>query len=160
MLKSSGKKQREIKYVHFVTTASFRGYKRKSIPILCFYVTFSVLLLVFSHSRFTMGSRHTPLPPLWRLEELFSLSDQYPSGLVHNTARGKRRRGDQAGRLNRSNSFYLVSVDNQRYLAHRIVYLMRHKTPIEGYDIVHRDTNKTKDNRMELIAVPVSNRFS
>lgn len=113
-----------------------------------------------SHSHFLMGSRHMPLPPLWRLEELLALSDQYPSGLEHKTPRGKRRRGDQAGRLNRTNSFYLVSVDNQRYLAHRIVYLMRHKTPIEGYDIVHADTNKTKDNRLELIAVPVSNRFS
>lgn len=112
------------------------------------------------HSHFLMGSRHTPLPPLWRLEELLALSDQYPSGLAHKTARGQRRKGDQAGRLNRSNSFYLVSVDNQRYLAHRIVYLMRHKKPIEGYDIVHADTNKTKDNRLELIAVPVSNRFS
>jgi hypothetical protein len=101
-----------------------------------------------------------PLPPLWRLEELLALSDQYPSGLEHKTARGKRQRGAQAGRLNRSNSFYLVSVDNQRYLAHRIVYLMRHKNPIEGYDIVHEDTNKTKDNRLPLIAVPVNNRFS
>lgn len=107
-----------------------------------------------------MGSRHTPLPPLWRLEELLALSDQYPSGLEHKTARGQRRRGDQAGRLNKSNSFYLVSVDNQRYLAHRIVYLMRHKKPIEGYDIVHTNDNKTKDNRLELIAVPVANRFS
>lgn len=107
-----------------------------------------------------MGSRHTPLPPLWRLEELFALSDEYPSGLEHKIARGKRQEGEQAGRLNRSNSFYLVSVDNQRYLAHRIVYLMRHKTPIEGYDIVHAATNKEKDNRLELTAVPVSNRFS
>lgn len=107
-----------------------------------------------------MGSRHLPLPPLWRLEELLALSDDYPSGLQHRLPRGKRKAGVQAGRLNKTNGFYLVSVDNTRYLAHRIVYYMRNRSSVDNLDIVHEKTNENKDNRLTLLAVPIKKRFS
>jgi hypothetical protein len=100
------------------------------------------------------------MPPLWRLEELLALSDDYPSGLQYVVGRGKRKPGDQAGAFNKTTGYYLVSVEGTRYLAHRIVYVLRHKSPIEGLDIVHERTNTDKDNRLNLLAIPVKNRFS
>lgn len=94
------------------------------------------------------------LPPLWRLEELFRLSDQYQSGLEWRIAKAGYAPGDEAGRLNKKTGFYMVSVDNKVYLAHRIVYYMRTQEDIEAFVIRHDPSNTTKDNRLSLVRVP------
>ena len=99
-----------------------------------------------------MSRCYVELPPLWRLHQLFRLSDQYPSGLEWAVAKAGYEVGEQAGRLIRSTGYYRVCVDNQTYQAHRIVYYMRTGELPNHYDVKHESSNKTKDNRLELYA--------
>ncbi len=94
-----------------------------------------------------------PLPSLWRLHELFSLSDQYPSGLEWKIAKAGYQRGDQAGRLNKRTGYYMVGVDNKVYLAHRLVQYMRTEEDLTRCIVRHSADNTDKDNRKELIVV-------
>ena len=98
-----------------------------------------------------MGRHHMPLPSLWRLHELFKLSDQYPSGLEWKVAKAGYKPGDQAGKLNKTTGFYVVSVDNSSFLAHRIVQYMRTEKNLSYSTVSHSLDNKQKDNRKELI---------
>lgn len=98
-----------------------------------------------------MGRHYMPLPSLWRLHELFALSDQYPSGLEWRVAKAGHNVGDQAGRLNKKTGFYVVSVDNATFLAHRIVQYMRTEKNLSKATVAHGPNNKEKDNRKELI---------
>jgi len=95
---------------------------------------------------------YVEMPPLWRLHQLFRLSDKYPSGLEWALAKAGYEVGEQAGRLVRCSGYYRVCVDNQPYLAHRIVYYMRTGELPNNYDVKHESSNKTKDNRLELYA--------
>lgn len=99
-----------------------------------------------------MGRHRMPLPPLWRLNELFCLSERYPSGLEWKVAKAGYRPGDQAGRLHKPTGFYKVSVDNAFYLAHRIVQYMRTEKDLTHCTVSHAPDNVEKDNRKELIA--------
>jgi hypothetical protein len=101
-----------------------------------------------------MARANMVLPPLWRLEELFRLSDQYPSGLEWRIAKAGYKPGDAAGRLNKTTGFYMVSVDNKVYLAHRIVHYMRIRQEIDTFIVRHDPSNSTKDNRKPLACVP------
>lgn len=104
-----------------------------------------------------------PLPALWRLNELFSLSQRYPSGLEWKIAKARYKPGDQAGRLNKSTGFYVVSVDNATYLVHRIVQYMRTEKDLTNSVVVHNPGNTEKDNRQELTAIqsyPLFNEFN
>lgn len=100
-----------------------------------------------------MARANMVLPPLWRLKELFRLSDRYHSGLEWRIAKAGYQPGDEAGRLNKKTGFYMVSVDNKVYLAHRIVHYMRTKEIIDSFIIRHSPLNGTKDNREPLICV-------
>ena len=99
-----------------------------------------------------MSRFYAEMPPLWRLRELFTLSDQYPSGLEWVVEKAGYKPGEQAGRLNKRSGYYQVFVDNQLYLAHRIVYYMRTGELPNTYDVKHDASNETKDNRLELHA--------
>jgi hypothetical protein len=101
-----------------------------------------------------MARANMVLPPLWRLEELFKLSNEYHSGLEWKIAKAGYKPGDEAGRLNKKTGFYMVSVDNKVYLAHRIVHYMRTHEEIDSFVIRHDPSNSTKDNRLPLICVP------
>jgi hypothetical protein len=46
----------------------------------------------------------------------------------------------------------MVSVDNEAYLAHRIVYYLRTKKSPDTHGVQHNFSNKLKDNRLELRA--------
>ena len=41
------------------------------------------------------------MPELWRIEELFKLSDKYPSGLEWLQKKARYKKGDAVGRLNK-----------------------------------------------------------
>jgi hypothetical protein len=82
------------------------------------------------------------------------LSDCHPSGLEWRVSRGSRLAGTQAGRLNPKTGYYMVSVDNHVYLAHRIVYFLRTQDDLTYYTVRHLDNNPDKDNRKPLVATP------
>lgn len=98
-----------------------------------------------------MPHNHKPMPPLWRTEELLLLSDRYPSGLEWRVKKACNPAGSQAGRLNKSSGYYMVSIDNVVYLAHRVVYFLRTGVDPVDTDIMHEMLNKNKDNRLKLI---------
>jgi CO dehydrogenase/acetyl-CoA synthase alpha subunit len=98
-----------------------------------------------------MGRHRMPLPSLWRLNELFCLSDRYPSGLEWKIAKAGYKPGDQAGRKNKVTGFYVVSVDNATYLAHRIVQYMRTEKDLTHCTVSHGPDNLERDNRKELL---------
>jgi hypothetical protein len=99
-----------------------------------------------------MSHNHQEMPPLWRVEELLLLSDQYPSGLEWRVKKACNPAGSQAGRLNKTTGYYMVCIDNVVYLAHRVVYYLRTGVDPVKTDILHETLNKDKDNRKKLIA--------
>ena len=66
-----------------------------------------------------MPHNYKKLPEMWRIEELFKLSDKYPSGLEWAKNKARYKKGDQAGRLNRSNVYYFVSCSKFNFYAKR-----------------------------------------
>lgn len=98
--------------------------------------------IVFS----VLPHNYKPLPPLWQLGELLELTDDHPSGLCW------RDSGKFVERLHKQSGFYQVSVDNEVYLAHRIVYYLRTGKCPDAYGVKHHHYNKERDNRKELNA--------
>jgi hypothetical protein len=96
-----------------------------------------ILLCVLPHN-------YKPLPPLWYLQEKLELTDEHPSGLrwTHKN-RFVTRQDKQSG-------FYLVSIDNDVYLAHRIVYCLRTGQCPDKHSVKHGYTNRELDNRLDL----------
>lgn len=98
-----------------------------------------------------MSRNHKEMPPLWRVQELLELSDQYPSGLQWRVKKACNPAGSQAGRLNKVSGYYMVCIDNVVYLAHRVVYYLRTSSDPIHMDVIHDPLNTEKDNRKELI---------
>jgi hypothetical protein len=106
-----------------------------------------------------MSRNYKEMPELWRIKELFVLSDKYPSGLEWNINKASYKKGDAAGKLNKTNQYYFVSIDNESYMVHRIVYYLRTEKSPDNHSVQHTFSNKSKDNRLELRATYVP-RFS
>jgi len=106
--------------------------------------------MFFSSIVLQMSRNHKEMPPFWRVQELLQLSDKYPSGLEWRIKKACNPAGSQAGRLNKVSGYYMVCIDNVVYLAHRVVYYLRTGTDPINMDIVHKYSNKDKDNRKEL----------
>jgi len=104
-----------------------------------------------------MSRNHKEMPPLWRVQELLQLSDQYPSGLEWRIKKACNPAGSQAGRLNKVSGYYMVCIDNVVYLSHRVVYYLRTGTDPINTDVLHEESNKIKDNRKPLVA---TNKYS
>jgi len=85
------------------------------------------------------------MPPLWRLEEILELTDEHPSALK------KVETGKFVTRRNKVSGFYEISIDNEVFLAHRIVYYMRTGQCPDGFCVKHGPLNREKDNREELV---------
>ncbi len=93
-----------------------------------------------------MPHNYKTMPPLWRVKELLELSDEHPSGLAW-------LEGDSfVERKDKTSGYYLVSIDNAVYHAHRVVYYLRTNECPDRYAVTHDRNNKTKDNRQELNA--------
>jgi hypothetical protein len=108
--------------------------------------------MFWSPSALQMSRNHKEMPPLWRVQELLQLSDQYPSGLEWRVKKACNPAGSQAGRLNKVSGYYMVCIDNVVYLAHRVVYYLRTSADPIKTDVVHEYSNKEKDNRKKLVA--------
>ena len=110
------------------------------------------ITMFWSPSALQMSRNHKEMPPLWRVQELLQLSDQYPSGLEWRVKKACNPAGSQAGRLNKVSGYYMVCIDNVVYLAHRVVYYLRTGADPIKTDVVHEYSNKEKDNRKKLVA--------
>tara|TARA_B100001250_G_scaffold124823_1_gene106098 strand:- start:4212 stop:4535 length:324 start_codon:yes stop_codon:yes gene_type:complete len=97
-----------------------------------------------------MPRNYKKMPKLWRLKELFKISEEYPTGLEWLINKAGYKKGDCAGKINTSNGYYFVSIDNESYMAHRIVYYLRTEKCPDNYSVIHSFSNKLKDNRLEL----------
>ena len=96
-----------------------------------------------------MSRNYKPMPPIWRLNELFELSDNCPNGLIWRVNKAKSKPGDPVGKLNKATGYYMVSVDNEMYMVHRIVYYSRTYRCPDTHSVQH--IGDTKDNRTPLI---------
>ena len=92
-----------------------------------------------------MPHNYKEMPPLWQLEELLELSDEHPSGLCW------RETGKPVTRRHKPSGYYEVSIDNEVYAAHRIVYYLRTGQCPDKHSVKHHHYNKEKDNRKELM---------
>lgn len=92
-----------------------------------------------------MSHSYKKMPPLWALEERFELTNEHPSGLRI------RKTGKFVERKDKTHGFYLISVDNEVYMAHRVVYYMRTGECPDRYGVKHAHPNMDNDNRKELV---------
>jgi len=93
-----------------------------------------------------MPHNYKALPPLWSLQEKLELTDEHPSALR------VRKTGQFVERRDRISGFYLVSIDNQVYMAHRVVYYLRTGRCPDRHGVKHAHPNVDNDNRKELFA--------
>lgn len=93
-----------------------------------------------------MPHNYKALPPLWALQEKLELTDEHPSALrIRETGKFVERQDAVSG-------FYLVSIDNQVYMAHRVVYYLRTGQCPDRHGVKHAHPNVDNDNRKELLA--------
>ena len=85
------------------------------------------------------------MPPLWIIEELLELTDEHPSGLKW------VKKNKFVTRQETSTGYYRVSIDNELYYAHRIVYYLRTGECPDNHAVVHDPFNIEKDNRLALL---------
>jgi len=98
-----------------------------------------------------MSRKYQEMPPLWWVQEQLELSDNHPSGLVWRQEDRYHAVGDAAGSLRNDGRFYTVSLLGIRYPAHRIVYYLRTGEDPKDADVIHKEDNIGRDNRLELI---------
>ena len=85
------------------------------------------------------------MPPLWIIEEILELTDEHPSGLKW------VQKNKNVTRQEKSTGYYRVSIDNELYYAHRIVYYLRTGECPDNHAVVHDPFNIEKDNRLGLV---------
>lgn len=92
-----------------------------------------------------MPHNYKEMPPLWQLEEILELTDEHPSGLRW------KKKGKFVTRIHKPSGCYELSIDNEVYAAHRVVYYMRTGKCPDNHSVKHHFSNKEKDNRQELM---------
>lgn len=92
-----------------------------------------------------MARTYKPLIPLRLLSQRLELSADSPSGLVWAEETGWHKPGEVAGRLDTSGQYYVLSLDNEKYHAHRLVYYLR-----TGEDPGSSDVLKKEDGELVL----------
>ena len=92
-----------------------------------------------------MSRVYREMPPLWRIEELLELTDEHPSGLRW------IEKDKFVTRYNKVTGYYMVSIDNEVFLAHRIVYYLRTGECPDNHAVIHDRFNTEKDNRLDLL---------
>ena len=90
--------------------------------------------------------KNRPLPSLSRLQEMFVL-DGDNGVLLRKMQRGCYKAGEVCGTKLKGYDYVMVCVDNQRYLAHRVIYFMATGTDPGVLNIDHINGNQG-DNRL------------
>ena len=91
-----------------------------------------------------MPRQYRPMPPLWYVQQRLSLSDESPSGLIWNESNARHQKGDVAGYLEHHKRYHVVSLDGEKFHAHRLVYFMRTGEDPKNADVV-RPGDQPKD---------------
>ena len=108
-------------------------------------VAFILGIEKFSFILCFMSRVYREMPPFWRIEELLELTDEHPSGLRW------IEKGKFVTRYNKATGYYMVSIDNEVFLAHRVVYYLRTGECPDNHAVVHDVLNTEKDNRLRLL---------
>jgi len=85
---------------------------------------------------------YKPLPPLEDLKEILQLSDDFPSGLMWTANTGWHQPGEAAGRLDSSGRYYVLSLGNEKYHAHRLVYYLRTGEDPGSSDVLKKENGE------------------
>jgi len=93
-----------------------------------------------------MPHNYKEMPPLWQIEEVLELTDEHPSGLWW------KEKDKPVTRRHKPSGYYEVSIDNEVYAAHRVVYYLRTGKCPDNHSVKHHASNAEKDNRKELMA--------
>ncbi|OPD95646.1 hypothetical protein AO986_30005 [Pseudomonas aeruginosa] len=96
-----------------------------------------------------------PMPSIDRLRELLEVSEDSASGLRWLTTSKKVRAGATAGSV-RSDGYWRVFIDGQRYMTHRIVYAMSVGEIPYGMQVDHADMNPGNNRPENLRLVSAS----
>ena len=103
-------------------------------------------------------SAPSALPPLQELQEVFSLTEDHPSGLVWKTnpsRQGGQKAGTPAG-YKTKNNYWRVKYKQKLYMCHRIRWSLLNNRLIETHEHVDHVTINKDDNRTELRLVTKS----
>lgn len=95
--------------------------------------------------------KELPFLSIEHANKYLKLSEKYPSGLEWVHEDGWRTKGEMCGKWNSTGEYYVVRIFGEQYHAHRIVYFLRTGEDPKGKDILHEDTNTSKDNRKNLV---------
>lgn len=95
-----------------------------------------------------MARNYKPIPG--STNELLMLCDKTPSGLRWTGDSRNKIPGAPVTRLDKNSGMYRVSLGGVVFLAHRIVYYLRHGVDPGGADVIHGADNPAKDNRLSL----------
>jgi len=109
---------------------SFGLYKDKS---------YGIVRKVCTHS---MPRAYKPLLPLAELRRKLGLSDDSPSGLVWLEETGWHKPGQVAGRLDHSGQYYVLSLYNEKYHAHRLEYYLRTGEDPGSSDVLKKENGE------------------
>lgn len=96
------------------------------------------------------------IKPLLDIDEFklwLRLSDVYPSGLEWTINDAWRLKGQQAGRRTGKKKYWEVTLCNETFACHRVVYLLRTGVDPGNFDVVHSQDNEDKDNRKDLFLI-------
>ena len=99
-------------------------------------------------------SKHNPLPPLERLNELLHYDPQ--EGVLRwRDARGPRHAGRAAGGVNKR-GYLNIGIDGVRYAAHRIAYYMGTGIDPQAHQIDHCPDPTRSNNRLANLRLAIN----
>jgi len=101
-----------------------------------------------------------PLPPLEELQEVFCLSELWPSGLawkINPSKQGGKKAGSPAGSIpNQGPRYWRVKYKQKNYQCHRIRWSLLNNRLILPEEYVDHVDGNTEENRNELRVVTLS----
>lgn len=97
-----------------------------------------------------MARQYRPMPPLWYVQQRLRLNDDYPSGLEWAETNRRHKEGEMAGYLEHHRRYYVVSLDNEKLHAHRIVYYLRTGEDPGNHDVMRSESCPKHELSSEL----------
>lgn len=77
--------------------------------------------------------------PLWYIQLKIRLSDEHPSGLEWCEETGWHKPGEMAGRPDHSGKYYVLSLNGEKYHAHRLAYYLKTGEDPGSSDVLQKE---------------------